>query len=148
MAREAPVNNFQGRLVAEQLEDGYHWMIAESFTYRLGDPNGIAYVRVPVGFVTDFASIPRGLWNIWPPAAGKHSKPAVIHDVLYQRGYVEHERHRTPISRKDADDIFKEALEVAGVGWLSRQLIYAGVRVGGAKAWTQYREADHVEQAG
>ena len=140
-------NNFHGALIAQQLEDGYHWRIFEPFTYHIGEPNSDTFVSVPRGFVTDFASIPRGLWNVWPPAAGKHSKPAVIHDVCYTRGYVERGQHRITISRKDADDILKEAMAVTGVNWLSRQLIYAGVRLGGGPAWARHREADHVEQA-
>ena len=139
------MNNFHGPLIAELLDDGYHWRIYESFTYRIGDPNGQWYVRVPKGFVTDFASIPRGLWNLWPPAAGKHSKPAVVHDVCYLRGYIDTDQARKFISRKDADDIFKEAMQVAGVNWFSRSIIYAGVRVGGGSAWARYRAEESDE---
>ena len=135
-------NNFTGELVARQLTGGYRWEIWEAFSYRVGDANSDVVVRVPKGFITDFASIPRGLWNIWPPAAGKHSKPAVVHDALYWRGWIEAHGVQKRITRKEADDIFKEALEVAGVNWLSRQIIYAGVRVGGSSTWNRYRWVD------
>lgn len=142
------MNGFMGDLVAKQLDDPRYWMIYIPFTYRVGDPNGDMFVNIPRGFVTDFASIPRGLWNVFPPATSKFSKAAVVHDVLYKRGWIERGRHHVSLTRKDCDDILKEAMEVAGVNWLSRQLIYAGVRVGGWKPWNAYRRADHerVEQ--
>jgi hypothetical protein len=142
VAGEASVNNFIGPLIAEQLDGGYRWRIHQSFTYRIGDANSPHLVRVPEGFITDFASIPRGLWNLWPPAAGKHSKAAVVHDVCYVRGYIESDLKHKKITRKDADDIFKEALDVAGCSWFTRQALYWGVRVGGSQAWDNYRWVD------
>jgi hypothetical protein len=38
-------------------------------------------IRVPVGYRTDFASIPRFFWRILPPA-GRYGKAAVVHDWL------------------------------------------------------------------
>jgi hypothetical protein len=136
------MNNFEGELIARQLPGGYRWEIWESFTYRIGDANSPHLVRVPKGFITDFASIPRGLWNLWPPTAGKHAKPSVVHDVCYVRGYIESDLIQKKITRKDADDIFKEALAVAGCNWFTRQALYLGVRVGGSTAWNNYRWVD------
>lgn len=135
--------NFSGDLIAKQLPDGFHWEMYESFTYHIGAIDGPEFVMIGRGFVTDFASIPRGLWNLWPPAAGKHSKAAVVHDCLYKTGYVNVTdgsiRH---VNRGEADRIFKEAMEVARVNWFSRQMIYSGVRVGGRGAWNKHRNAD------
>src|SRR5262245_55189884 len=39
-------------------------------------------VTVPVGFVTDFASIPRIFWSALPPD-GRYTYPAIVHDYLY-----------------------------------------------------------------
>lgn len=135
-------NRFLGDLIARQLDDGYHWEVYQGFTYRIGAPNGCQYVSIPKGFVTDFASIPRGLWNIFPPAAGKHSKAAVVHDCMYKTGHisVDGRDDPRPITRGEADDIFLEAMEVAGVNWFARRIIYAGVRVGGWKAWARHRK--------
>jgi len=139
------MNRYLGDLIAQQLEDGYHWKIIEPFTYRVGSANSDVFVTVPRGFVTDFASIPRGLWNLWPPAAGKHAKASVVHDVLYKRGFVEVGQSRRTIERDEADAIFKEAMEVSGVGWFSRHALWLGVRAGGWKPWGAYRKADHVD---
>lgn len=143
------MNGFMGDLVAKQLDDPRYWMIYIPFTYRVGDPNGDMFVNIPRGFVTDFASIPRGLWNVFPPATSKFSKAAVVHDLLYKRGYIERAKHHVKLSRKECDDILMEAMDVAGCSWLTRHVIYAGVRVGGWKPWNAYRKADYerVEQA-
>ncbi len=101
--------------------DGHNWLLTAEFAYDtdLPEPHTI---RVPRGFVTDFASIPRPLWNIFPPT-GQYGKAAVIHDYLY----------RTPglASRGNADATLLEAMKALGVGRWTRWTIYAGVRCGG-----------------
>lgn len=137
-------NNFLGDLIARQLADGYTWELYEGFVYRIGQPDGCQFVSIPKGFVTDFASIPRGLWNLFPPAAGKHSKAAVVHDAIYKTGCISCDG-RTDlrlVTRGEADEIFYEAMEVNGVSWLARWVIYLGVRFGGARAWNQHRKAE------
>jgi hypothetical protein len=82
-------------------------------------------VRVPVGFVTDFASIPRAFWALLPPDS-LYSYPAILHDYLYwdQKG-----------SRADADLTLRYAMEEFEVGRPTIETIYRGVRVGGEFAW-------------
>lgn len=82
------------------------------------------FITVPKGFVTDYASVPRGLWNLFPPH-GKYSAGAVIHDYLYRR---------TLLDRKFCDRVFLEAMELLGVNWFSRHTIYRGVRLFGGAA--------------
>lgn len=138
------MNNFLGELVTFQI-DAYQWKVYEDFTYRIGAPDGPEFVTIRKGFVTDFASIPRPLWWLWPPSAGKHAKPACVHDCLYKTGFVTSNltRLERTIDRAEADRIFLEAMEVAGVSWLSRRMIYRGVRVGGMLAWNKHRNAEH-----
>jgi hypothetical protein len=93
-------------------------------------------VTVPTGFMTDLASIPRGLWNILPPV-GVYDAAAVIHDLLYQCGAVD----GCAIERGDADRVLREAMEATGVNRWQRWTIYAGVRAGGWIVWTRYRSA-------
>jgi Protein of unknown function (DUF1353) len=82
-------------------------------------------VRVPVGFVTDFASIPRAFWALLP-SDGLYTYPAILHDYLYwdQKG-----------SRADADLTLRYAMEEFKVGRATMDTIYTGVRVGGHVAW-------------
>lgn len=80
----------------------------------------------PAGFITDLASIPRlARWAF--TGHGKSREPAVIHDWLYVQ------RH----DRAEADKVFREALQVAGMGWMARQTMYLAVRSGG---WLAYRD--------
>jgi hypothetical protein len=117
------VSRFETELDLTYL-DGRTWRVLQTFNY-----SSVVLARVVViaaGFLTDFASIPRGLWAIWPPT-GPYGKAAVVHDWLY----------RTPgvATRADADRTLLEAMEVLQVGWLTRQVIYRGVRLGGGPAY-------------
>jgi hypothetical protein len=125
--------------------DGEKWKITAPFDYHLGAPDGLETVKIPPGFVTDFASVPRILWNILPPT-GLYGKAAVVHDWLYQhRTLVKLQTAKAiPIivqivDRGEADSILLEGMEVLGVSWFTRHTIYAGVRVGGWKPWNEYR---------
>ena len=79
---------------------------------------------VPVGFISDLASVPRVFWGVIPPW-GKYYKAAILHDYLYVQGEGGRKGKRT------ADDIFNRLLEDAGVGWLKRKLMYRSVRIFG-----------------
>jgi hypothetical protein len=83
-------------------------------------------VTVPVGFVTDFASIPRVFWSALRPD-GEYGYAAIIHDFLYWE---------QPVSRETADDIFRFAMEDFNVDGLSLRGIHGAVRAGGESAWT------------
>jgi len=105
------------------------------FTYEVGAEGSGDVIRVPAGFVTDFASVPRALWPIEPPL-GDAGKAAVLHDYLYETG----ER-----SRAEADRIFAEAMKVLEVPAWKRGLIYAAVRAFGARG---YRTRNPEKPAG
>lgn len=143
------MNNFLTDLDVRYL-DGRGWQILEPFTYRLGGADGPEYVRVGVGFVTDFASMPRLLKLRWPSPGGPWDKPTVIHDCLYQERKVYNELsggYRL-VDRGEADAIFNEAMTVTGTLLTSRWAIYSGVRIGGWWAWRKYRKAErHVSEA-
>ena len=80
------------------------------------------HIRVPKGFITDFASVPR-LPFAYLLFGGIAQRPAVIHDFLYS----------TPTAkRKWADEILLEAMEAVGVSWFQRNNIYWAVRAFGA----------------
>ena len=85
-------------------------------------------VTVPEGTRTDFASIPQVLWSLIGHPAGRYAQAAVLHDYLYRTG---------ALSRARCDELFREAMEVLGVPWHQRWLMWAGVRVGGALAYSK-----------
>jgi len=139
------MNNFLTPLDIRYVDKRFRQILAP-FVYRLDSPDGEEFVNVPVGFLTDFASIPGALRTFWPSPGGPWDKPAVIHDALYQRGYVERaDGSKRIIERAEADEIFKEAMNVTETSWYSRRLIYRGVRVGGRGTWNAYREAERPE---
>jgi hypothetical protein len=120
------MSKFTTPLIVEHI-DGRIWEVAQPFEYHLVYPakytSDIIYVHKK--FRMDFASIPRIFWSILPPT-GLYGKAAVIHDWLY----------RTQIyTRKRADQIFLEAMEVLGVAKWKRVVIYRSVRMFGWNAW-------------
>lgn len=84
-------------------------------------------VAVPVGFVTDFASIPRAFWSLLRPD-GDYAYAAVIHDYLYWN---------QALPRDQSDLIFKFAMQDFKVGAAEVATIYAGVRAGGSGPWKE-----------
>lgn len=81
---------------------------------------------VPVGFVTDFASVPR-VPLAFLLAGGRAHAPAVVHDWLYTV--------HAGLTRAQADAVFREACAARGEpGWRAWAM-WAGVRVGGAGPW-------------
>ena len=94
------------------------------------DQQGYARVRVPVGFVTDFASIPRVFWSILRPD-GLYSYAAIVHDYLYWEQTIE---------RAKSDQIFKFAMQDFKIPSETIDAVYAAVRTFGASAWEQNKK--------
>jgi hypothetical protein len=88
-------------------------------------------VVVKEGFDTDYASIPRIFWSIYPPD-GAYSPAAVVHDSDY---------YEQTVSRDVADATFLEGMEALNIPWARRQLIYRSVRAFGWLAWNNNRRA-------
>lgn len=78
-------------------------------------------IKVPKGFVTDYASIPKLLRGIVLPY-GKHSGASVVHDWLYSSNC------NLGLSREKSDKIFLEILKEEKVSFLLRILMYFAVR--------------------
>lgn len=105
--------------------------LLEPLEYRVGADDSPELIVVPAGFETDFASVPWGLWNLFPPL-GRWARAAIVHDWLYATG-GEGGRY----SRKQADRIFKEAMKVVGVAGWQREAMYQAVRLGGGCGWVR-----------
>lgn len=128
--RECPGESRGGRQCVE---------LMEPLEYRVGSDDSDERITVPAGFVTDFASIPWGLHNLFPPM-GRWSRPAIIHDFLYATagdGIYGARKYTTrdAYSRAEADAIFREAMKVVGVPAWRREVMYSAVRFGGRKGW-------------
>lgn len=136
------MNNFLGPLRLDYI-DGHSWQVVEGFTYRIGSPDGEEFVHIPEGFVTDFASIPRPLKVLWPSPGGPWDKPAVVHDFIYRFGYVQRNGGAIRrVTRLEADDIFREGMDVTDTRETAEYCLYRGVRLGGWNSWRKHRKSD------
>ncbi|MGZ2454814.1 hypothetical protein ACVIRO_007631 [Rhizobium ruizarguesonis] len=90
-------------------------------------PAGLDPVGVPVGFVTDFASVPQIFWSVLPKD-GQYTFAAILHDYLY---WIQ---DRT---REQCDEILRIVMKEFGVGTTEINAIYWAVRAGGGSAWDE-----------
>lgn len=125
------MSKFTGTLTIEEIKAGKLWKIKEPIYYEVGYKDSNKFIIVPAGFITDGASIPfpiKTFLAVW----GTYGRAAVIHDYLYSllRQGVPHEYAK---SRKQADEIFLEAMEVLGTGFFLRYALYYSVRIFGSK---------------
>lgn len=113
------MSSFTKPLILKFLNVAPYFELFEEFAFYIDHTETVKETfTVPKGFRTDFASIPRSFkWLISP--VGLHGKAAVLHDYLCEYGYM---------TRKEADEIFLEAMKVLGVGWLKRTVMYRAVR--------------------
>ncbi len=112
------------------------FLLYESVSYDVGGPNSGDRITVPAGFLTDFASIPKAFRGLID-RMGKHSGAAIIHDYLY----VTQDR-----SRKESDRIFLEAMKVLKVSWVTRNIMYRAVRVGGGAYWGEKEQEIDIDE--
>lgn len=101
--------------------DDDYWEVLEDYFYE----TSIGIIKVPKGFKTDYASVPKIFRNIIN-CSGKHGRAAVVHDWLYSS------KCTLDVTREKADKIFLEIMEEWGVGAIKRNLMYRMVRLFGA----------------
>ena len=119
------VDDANGR--ASEREGRVLWRLTEPLIYD--DGNGVL-ITVPVGFVTDLASIPQLAWSLGFGPSGRWNRPAVVHDYLYSTGGLSGQ-----FSRAQADRILDQAMAACGVPAWRRAVIWAAVRLGGSPGW-------------
>jgi len=127
------MSRFTEILTVSPLPNGKSWVLRKPFGYDVGEEGSGETIEVPVGFVTDFTSVPRILRGIIP-CWGKYGNAAVIHDYCYwEQKYT----------RKRADEIFREAMGVLEVSRIHRAVLYWMVRLFGWIHW--YRNTKDKE---
>lgn len=120
------MGKFLTTLKTEQI-DKETWQLTAPLVYQ-DEVEGT--IKVPIDFVTDFASI-RSLHNVflfplYALMAGYGNAASTVHDYLYRNGKLD---------RKRSDDVFYRALRAEGVATWRAALFYAGVRLGGASSY-------------
>lgn len=99
------------------LKDDY-WVITKSFSYHVVSLDSRLQVTIPLGFLTDGASIPWTLRSLLP-RMGIYSRAATLHDYLCETYSVDRvdltgmvTTGTITVSRKYIDNVFFEALAV------------------------------------
>lgn len=105
--------------------DGRNWIVREQLTYRIGISQDS--LTVPVGFVTDLASIPPALQS-FIQQNGPYLLPAVVHDYLYWK---------QTCTRDQSDQILLLAMIEHAVPEAQRFAIYQAVHFAGMFAWDE-----------
>lgn len=135
------MSTFRSPLKVIVLDDGDRYQLDEEFSYyRENNENEI--INIERGYITDFASVPRLFWSIFPPF-GRYTKSAVLHDrlcdaflkkekwsdVLKNSNFVgSEEKLNKKVTRKEADKIFLESMKAIKVGKFTRWTLYSFVR--------------------
>ena len=102
-------------------DEGYRYKLCEPFKLKINHQD----YSVPEDFITDLASIPQPLWNVYSPHHTDYIEAAVVHDYLYccDKKY----------NRFDADSIFYNILLMDGVPQYRAYIFFLGVRLFGRK---------------
>ena len=116
----------------DQANGKKHFELTAQLDYHVGYDGSGDVVAVPAGFQTDFASVPSIFWPILSPV-GRYSKAAVVHDFLCEQCEKHHYRSDVPglKSRRDADQIFLEAMTILAVKPWKRYVMFSAVRLWG-----------------
>ena len=91
-------------------------------------------ITIPDGFETDLASVPRLFWALLPPQ-GAYERAAVLHDYLcvqlaarqWPRGS---DGRILYVTSRHTDGLFRRVMREAGVGFVTRWVMWCGVRWG------------------
>lgn len=141
------MSRFTGELTITQLDVDYRtWRLEQPLVYEVGEEGSGREILVHRLFETDGASIPR-IFQSLLPTWGRYSRAAVIHDYLYNELRPGGSPHPEAPDRRSADAVFREAMEVSGVGLITRWTMWAAVRAFGflalqaarAAAWKENR---------
>lgn len=111
---------FVTKEIEVKVVDDVTWELLKDVIYKDIDTE----YRVPVGYHTDFASVPRATSWLYP-RTGAYSAAAIIHDWLITDmlpiGYIE---------SNHVDWVFRNAMKELGVPFARRWVMWAGVRLG------------------
>jgi len=119
---DAPLDTRYDRLASKEL-GADHWRILSPFGYKISENE---WITIPVGYLTDGASVPQIFWNMIPPW-GVYGQAAVVHDILCEYLAVVRDGVKVDITRARCDEILNEAMKVLGVPMAKRLMIYWAV---------------------
>ena len=119
------MSKFIGDLVVKLVKDSPEgcWELQQPFGYQ-SDLTGLTFT-VPVGFRTDFCSVPRvpGVYDILGDRA---RMSGTVHDYLYST---------QELTRELADQTLRDMLQIDGMSHFEAEEFYLAVRAGGESHW-------------
>ena len=128
---------FFGEAVLRRIGNLYLFALEDDFAYYTQDGLEVAIQR---GYLTDLASTPRLTWAVFPPDDPNYADASVVHDFLYSS-------HLLPRDR--ADSILREAAAASGCHAVRRGIVWAAVRIGGARKYATgpARQHERIKKA-
>ena len=99
------------------------------------DTNKTETIKVPTGFVTDLASVPRALW--WAIAPFDVARAAIIHDLLYKSI----RQYRWKMKDKEDKQLIKEA-KIASDKVFKLAMEDADPKIAGWKIYSSWKAVD------
>ena len=99
------------------------------------DTNKTETIKVPTGFVTDLASVPRALW--WAIAPFDVARAAIIHDLLYKSI----RQYRWKMKDKEDKELIKQA-KIASDKVFKLAMQDADPKLAGWKIYSSWKAVD------
>lgn len=96
---------------------------------------GEEIIVVPRGYISDWSSLPRMLWLVWPPNYSEARHAAIVHDYFYSHLHWHY-------TKEFADAVFKALMLHDGAPRFTTATFYRGVRIGGKGGWYYREQAD------
>lgn len=116
---------FESHLELRHRPGHNRWEVIRELHYRTADGRLIV---VPVGYLSDMASVPRLARQLVDPQTPAVRRPSVVHDFVYTDL-----THR--FTNAEADQILYESLIEEGMGKFMARLIWCAVRLSGRGNW-------------
>lgn len=119
---------FESQLELRHRPGHLRWEVIGPLKYRLPTPRESQLIVVPVGYLSDLASVPRLARRLVDTQGPTIRRPSVVHDYIYTSL-----THR--FTKREADTIFYNALIEEGTPTPLAWLMWQAVRLGGRGSW-------------
>lgn len=121
-----------------------NYLVGEDYRVRLKVNGDEKVITVPMGMMTDLASVP-ALFRSFIGRVGPHLEAAIVHDFLYSAWQDFEDMTPTKNMRKFSDEVMRVAMLSARVAGWKVFLIYKALRIGGKKAFTDKNFPRYVD---
>ncbi len=99
------------------------WVLSGGLSYYIGKRRDECWVYVPNNYRITGANVP-DIFKSWIKPCDVHGQAVIIHHYLCTTGKIRSNGFRTVISKREANDVFLEAMKILGVPWWKRNILY------------------------